>query len=147
MSFLTETAEGLMNLSAEEKATVNAAFPTMTEDVAEINAHQDQLRASYALLVKAAPVVDRLLDDWKTLGPIMHDVLDGSGSMFTLGGAITSGKDIQATLATNPWLVGEVQKHYAQLAPLITKLSADLPKIMPALQIIAKHAGAVASVA
>ena len=142
MSFLTDTAESMwLHLSDAEKATVNAALPTLTEDVAAINEHQDSLRAAYALIVKAAPVVNRILDDWKMLGPVLHDILNGSGNIFSIGGAVNSAKDIQATVAANPYVVTEAQKFYTQLLPLFNKLNDDFPKIAPALQIIMRHVG------
>jgi hypothetical protein len=141
MSFITDSAENLLHLTDAEKATVNAALPTLAEDVAAINAHQDQIRAAYALIVKSAPVVNHILDDWKTLGPVLHDILNGSASIFSLGGAISSAKDVEATVQANPWLVGEGEKLYAALLPLFVKLSTDYPKIAPALQIIISKAG------
>jgi hypothetical protein len=143
MTFITDTAESMLHLTDAEKATVNAALPTLAEDVAVINAHQDSLRAAYDLIGKAAPVVHRFLDDWRTLGPILHDILDGSGGIFEIGGAVSSGKDIQATLAANPWLMSEAHKLYNMLLPLFVKLNTDYPKIAPALQIIMSKAGAV----
>jgi hypothetical protein len=141
MSFLIDTAESMLHLTDAEKAVVNAALPTLAEDVQAINDHQDQLRAAYALIVKAAPVVYRILDDWKTLGPVLHDILAGTGSIFSIGGAVNGAKDIQATVAANPYLVTEGQKLYNALLPLFVKLNADWPKIAPALQIIMSKAG------
>jgi len=141
MSFITDTAENLLHLTDAEKATVNAALPTLAEDVAAINANQDSIRAAYALIVKAAPVVYRILDDYRTLGPVLHDILDGSGGLFEIGGAVSSAKDIQATIAANPWLMNEGRKLYNTLLPLFVKLNADYPKIVPALQIIINKAG------
>jgi hypothetical protein len=143
MSFVVNAAESMMHLSDADKAVVDAALPTLTEDVAALNARQDTIREAYALIVKAAPVVYRILDDWKTLGPILHDILDGSGSLFSVGGAVSSLKDIEATLAANKYLVGEAQKLYSLLVPLINKLNTDAPKNAPALRIITRSAGNV----
>jgi hypothetical protein len=141
MSFITDTAESMLHLTDAEKATVNAALPTLAEDVAAINAHQDSLRAAYALIVKGAPVVYRILEDYKTLGPVLQGILSGNGDIFSISGAVSSGKDIEATIAANPWLVSEMRHLYALLLPLAVKLNADLPKVAPALQIIVRHVG------
>jgi hypothetical protein len=143
MTFVIDAAENMMHLSEADKAVVDAALPTLTADVAAINEHQDAIREAYALIVKAAPVVYRILDDWKTLGPILHDILDGSASLFSVGGAVSSAKDIEATIAANKYLVSEVQKLYALLLPLYNKLSTDAPTITPALQIIMRSAGSL----
>jgi hypothetical protein len=141
MSFITDAAEAMLHLTDAEKATVNAALPTLAEDVAAINTHQDSIRAAYALIVKAAPVVNHILDDWKTLGPVLQDILAGNGSIFSIGGAVSSAKDVQATITANPYVVTESQHLYALLLPLFVKLNADYPKIAPALQIIISKAG------
>lgn len=141
MSFITDTAESMLHLTDAEKATVNTALPTLADDVAAINAKQDSIRAAYDLIVKAQPVVHRILDDYKTLGPVLSDILAGNGNIFSIGGAVSAGKDIQTTIAANPVLVAEAKKLYETLLPLFQKLSNDYPKIAPALQIIVQHAG------
>lgn len=128
MSFILDTLERVLGLSDAEKATVNAALPTLAKWVTLLNGQWDTLSDAVGWIAAGKPVALRLLSDGKTLGPIAQDVLSGGGSIFDAGTAMSAINDAKATISANPKLINALTTDYTKLAPLIAQIEGDLPK-------------------
>ena len=128
MSFLLDTLEETLHLSDDDKATVNAALPTLHRWMYLLNQQWDTLADAVGWLAGSKQVVLNLLDNGRTLGPIAEEVLGGGGNIFETGTAYSVVNDAKTTINAHPKLVAALTADYYKLAPLIAQVQNDLYK-------------------
>jgi hypothetical protein len=128
MSFILNSLEGLLNLTPAEQATVEAAEPTLAKWATMLNAQWGTIEDLLHWLFRSQAVVNRLVADGKTLGPIVQDVLTGNDNLFEAGSAMGAVNDVKAVLNANPTLLNALHVDYNKLAPLIAQIEADMQK-------------------
>jgi hypothetical protein len=140
---LLDMLEGMLNLSDDDKATVNAAAPYVANWLDELNKQWGTLSNLIANLAASKPIVDRLINDGQQLAPIVSNVLKGGGSMFDAGPAMSAYNDAKAVIAANPKLVAGLQRDYQWLAPLIAQVESDMkrPEVQAAVELLQRKMG------
>lgn len=128
MSFMLDTLENILSLSPEEKATVQAALPTLAKWVTMLNAQWETIQDLMNWTFRSQPVMNRLIADGKVLGPIVQDVLTGSDNIMEAGTAMSMVNDVKSVVNANPVLIAALTKDYNKLAPLIMQIQGDLQK-------------------
>ena len=143
MSYFLDAAEDLLKLTAAEKATVNAALPTVAVWVKMLNQQWGTLQDAVNWLTASKAVATRLLTDGKALGPVVEDVLTGNASVFEVGGAMGAVNDAKAVIAANPKLIAALTADYQKLAPLIAQIETDSkkPEIQAAFNLLQTKMG------
>lgn len=135
MSFLLDTMESVLKLSAADKATVDAALPTLHNWAHLLNQQWDTLLDAVTWLSSGnGRVVTRLLTNGKALGPIAEEVLGGGGSVFEAGTAYSAINDAKWVITNNPKTVAALTADYNKLAPLVAQIQSDLAK--PEVQVL-----------
>jgi hypothetical protein len=128
MSYILDTAEDLLKLTAAEKATVNAALPTVAVWVKMLNLQWGTLQDAVNWLTASKAVASQLITDGKALGPVAEDVLTDNASIFEVGGAYGAFNDAKSVIAANPKLIAALTADYQKLAPLIAQIESDFKK-------------------
>lgn len=134
MNFLLELALGQLDLTDQEKATVEQALPTCKDALTAINNAMPDIQVANGLYQQAQPMVLRGIADFKKAAPPLLALLgDGWVDVATLMAAYS---DVKSTLQSNAITANDVQATYNKLYPVVAQLVNDWPKIAPAYQVI-----------
>lgn len=135
--FLLNMLEGQLGLSEADKAVIEPTLPYVKNVIDAAVAAQPTLEALVPYMVKAAPLLTRLLSDLKVLGPAASALL-GDG-FVNVGGAVEAAHDIDANIKANPKTIEQGKQLYASLAPLMDVVQKNWPKIAPAVAVLQKR--------
>ena len=136
MGFLLNMLEDQLGLTEQEKAAVAPALPHLKTIVDAVDAQQGNLEALLPFVVRAVPWLTHLLHDWRVLGPQVSVLL--SDGQVDIGAAMSSFQDIQNNLNTNPQTIHYAQSMQKHLAPMLTTIQKEWPKVAPAVDIVLK---------
>lgn len=132
--------ESLLQLTADEKATLEACFPAIDLDANDLLSAWPDITQLNNWLVVNAPLTVPVLADGGTLMAGAAALLSENGSPDLVGMA-SAVADINKHLKANPAAVASIQSIYGKLLPVIEKVIADWPKIQLAVQIIVAGIG------
>lgn len=135
MSLLINSIYGMLGLTDDEQATVNAALPTIKDLLDAVDANLGAINQFEQLQIKNQPFIKTVVSDWAIIGPNLSAAISGgSVNLFAIANAFN---DIKTQVAASSVAAQSATSLYNQLLPVINKGIADWPKIAPAVQVLA----------